>query len=512
MLVLNDVTSDSRVRKTALSVAAAGCEVTVVGLSRSAEREEVALGSVRIVRVPRVAPSSSPSSRLMGYASKVVGYPSKAAYLRACDRRRDRRESARRWIERHERIFGEATELGRVRRAALFASIFAIDRDLLVREQIFLIRQQVYRAARVDLLGLWRLKFGVRSGGQDTTRPELFSHFEPAFGSVIEAAEPDIIHAHDYPTIGIAAAAVARAAEAGRRMPWIYDAHEYVRGLDILPPQKHQGAMDLEQRYLLSADRIVTVSDALATRLQEDFGLSRRPAVVHNTPRFGITTALAGETLRKRLGLDPGVPLLVYHGGVSQPRGVHTLVDALPLLRDAHVALITKDDGPYVDALRRSAHENGDSRRLHFIGYVPSEAVSAFISDASAGVFPLTHYGNAEVALPNKLFEFIHAGLPVVCSDTEAMGGFVREKGIGEVFRAGDPADLSRAVATVLADRSRYTAALTPELLERYSWQQQERVLIEVYRGLLDEAHFAHARDEPGEGSSAGIHSDRDEP
>jgi glycogen synthase len=80
----------------------------------------------------------------------------------------------------------------------------------------------------------------------------------------------------------------------------------------------------------------------------------------------------------------------------------------------------------------------------------------------------------------------MHARLPLVVSDVRAMADFVTELGIGEVYVADDPESLAAAAGKVLADRERYAKALDdPELLQRYSWEQQEATLRTVYGRLL---------------------------
>jgi len=94
------------------------------------------------------------------------------------------------------------------------------------------------------------------------------------------------------------------------------------------------------------------------------------------------------------------------------------------------------------------------------------------------------------MALPNKLFEYLHARIPVVVSDCRVMADFVLTHGHGEVFVAEDAVDLATQVRKVLADLPRYRAALNddPELFDQLSWATQERVLWSVYRDLLGEA------------------------
>lgn len=78
---------------------------------------------------------------------------------------------------------------------------------------------------------------------------------------------------------------------------------------------------------------------------------------------------------------------------------------------------------------------------------MPPDEVVEFLATADVGVHPLlAGIPNHEMALPNKLFEYVHAGLPIVVTDLRELGSFVRKHGLGEAFRSGDPADMAAGV------------------------------------------------------------------
>lgn len=94
--------------------------------------------------------------------------------------------------------------------------------------------------------------------------------------------------------------------------------------------------------------------------------------------------------------------------------------------------------------------------------------------------------GNAELALPNKLFEYLHAGLPMVVSDMPSMAGMVRRHGWGEVFSAGESQSLADALRRVFADPNSYAAALGDAAArERFSWERQAETLVQTYDRLI---------------------------
>ena len=95
------------------------------------------------------------------------------------------------------------------------------------------------------------------------------------------------------------------------------------------------------------------------------------------------------------------------------------------------------------------------------------------------------------MALPNKLFEYLHAGLPMVVSDSPQMAAFVREHQLGEVASVDDPAAWAEAIRRVLADPARYGGGSKgrEQLRREWSWEAQERVLLELYGRLAPVHH-----------------------
>lgn len=498
MVVQNDVTGDTRVKKTALTLAHAGCAVTVYGFAKDGRRWESFVGPVRIVRLvdPRQA-ARVRSTR--AWPRRLAAHRSPEVLRRAVARRAARRARVvgivgaykARIDAREQRIHrrGFRSRADRLLIASLWYRIKAVRGVANIAEMGYRLRLSITRGDRVAQKFWQKARRLARRRHTPRVVANPLAHLERlehAFLQELQGQQVDAIHAHDFFTIAMAHRAAQRLSEGRAQVRWVYDAHEYVRGLDFFSPERLAAALRLEEDHIRCADRVITVTPDLADRLQEDYDLPCRPDVVLNAPAR-VDGAPPQATVRTCLGLAADVPLLVYAGQVKAARDIHTLVAALQLLPGAHLAVLTANEGPYVDGLAAIAARVSASDRYHQLPYVPSHEVSAFLSDATLGVVPLTHYGNAEVALPTKLFEFLHARLPMVVSDTRAMRRFVEELGVGEVFAAGDVHALAAAVLKVLDQPDTYREPLRsrPELLARYSWQEQERVLIDAYRSVL---------------------------
>jgi glycosyltransferase involved in cell wall biosynthesis len=183
------------------------------------------------------------------------------------------------------------------------------------------------------------------------------------------------------------------------------------------------------------------------------------------------------------LGLADDVPLLVYAGSPAPQRGLHTVVQALPSLPGAHLAMLLPEHQE-VGLLQERAASLGVADRVHVLPYVDQDLVVPFLRSADVGLVPIHHHVNHEIALITKYFDYSLAKLPIVTSDVETMAEVTRRVGNGEVFTAEDVDDLVRAVQLVLTDPARYRAAYTPDVLEAGTWTAQERTLLALYDRL----------------------------
>ncbi|WP_433732003.1 glycosyltransferase [Actinoplanes sp. CA-051413] len=427
MLVDNGVEGDSRVQKTARSAADAGWDVVLLGCSPTGVAEQWRLGDAEV----RLLAMTGPATGTGGLRARLLARG--GLLLRAARWARRPLEYAQVWFWR------------------------AVEGD---------------RAWRRLEPGLW--------------------NYERAFGAVIDELAPDLIHAHDFRMLGVGARAALRARAAGRPVKLVWDAHEFLPGAR---PRRDNARwlpahLAYEREHVPYADAVVTVSPMLAELLQREHRLAELPAVVLNAP--AVTTppqdSSVAPDLRRLCGLDDTTPLLVYSGSATVQRGLGTVVAALPRLKGVHLALVVGDAStPYVRELLATAARLGIADRVHTVPYVPHRQVPALLASADAGLIPLHHWPNHEIALITKFFEYSHARLPIVVSDVRTMAETVRATGQGEVFRARDAADLARAVQAVLADPGRYRGVYDgPDSpLPAWTWAAQAQVLDALYRRLL---------------------------
>lgn len=310
---------------------------------------------------------------------------------------------------------------------------------------------------------------------------------ENTFGKIIDELKPNIIHANDCDTLGLALHARKRARSRGHKIAVLYDAHEYVQGVHRKHPTWQTAMSLLERTSINRVDSVITVSETIAGMLTEDYQLAVRPTVVLNAPRrLQPPIDEVRKTIRTKIGLAPDVPLHVYVGAAAPQRGLDAMVQALLYAPGHHIGLVVNPQSAYVKGLLENASMLGIADRVHVHPYVPEWYVSTFVSDATSGVIPILHHPNHEISLVTKYFEYLHARIPIIVSDVKTMAAEIRQHGNGLVFTAGNADELALRFAEIAADRARFTAAITESMLDEYSWERQGVKLIATHDALAD--------------------------
>ena len=484
---------DSRGKKFALTLARAGYDVIMVSTEGpEAENRESRLGPVRIVhvavlrdhvqanhdRLVRHRKRRYPvlaSASVDGRGTQVRGRRSRAA--RAARRAADMRERAE--------SAGSASARAKVmlRWAALRTQAELLKRELQVMGKRNKAQAGIDAAVRRGWKRYDAKRVNVALGASiRRDLPEILD-LAAALRPVLLELRPDVLHAHHPLVLGVATEVQRSLAAEGHPSKVVYDSRENFGGLPELElgsVRRHRVLMDQERRYIRGCAGVSTVSEPIADVLQDRYELPRRPAVILNTPVLGGRTD--GPTVRDVVGLPAEVPLMVYSGVISHARGVDTLVKGLAHLPKVHLCIVSVPyPHPLVPALLALAGEVGASERIHVVPPVDQSHLVHYLSGADVAVHALPGGSpNHDQALPNKLFEYTHSGLPMVVSDARLIADFVTRNNLGEVFVAGDARLFSEAVARVLASPPG-DAEVRAALARKFSWQGQEQEIVDFY-------------------------------
>lgn len=277
----------------------------------------------------------------------------------------------------------------------------------------------------------------------------------------------------------------AMAANARRRNAGlVYDARElypFVQGT-VGKPWATFFWSQLEARYVPRADVVMTVSDSIADRLQDAYGI-RPPVVVHNVPdRAQVEVS---PYLRENLPISESTLLVLHLGQLRNGRGCEILVRAMREVRGA--ALVFLGTGPERDPLKNLTVSEGVEASVFFLDPVPYDQVLDVAAGADVGVSLLEDTClNHRLALPNKLFEYLMAGLPTIVSDFPEVGRVVEEFDVGLAVDPSRPDMVTQAIQKMVDDepaRLRWKSN-TPKVTETFSWSNASQVMTRAYQTL----------------------------
>jgi len=310
--------------------------------------------------------------------------------------------------------------------------------------------------------------------------------FLAAFVRAAVRSGPDAVHAHDAPMLapGLVAARLSRA-------ELVYDSHELATGVPYRERFWARMVAALERIALPRCAVVITVSDGIADRLRERYGLRERPVVLRNVPDVEASAeGVAG--LRERLGIG-SAPLVLHQGALAPRRGCETLVEAVAQVPGAQLVFLGDAWPGYAGAMERFVREVGVGERVHFVPSVPVSELLCHTREADIGVSLLSDdCDNHRLALPNKVFEYIAAGVPVVVSDLPELQRLVEEHGVGWTADSSDPSNLAEAISTALAEGNGRREALT-RAAERLRWSREADRLLAAY-GRIGGAGGARVR------------------
>lgn len=318
-----------------------------------------------------------------------------------------------------------------------------------------------------------------RVGRKLASRIHGFTSFEDFALRKILDFDYDILHCHDFPLLKVAAEAVRR-----RPVPFVYDAHELYHAQSQLPDAVQARYRALERRLIRVPDVVITVNPFIADIMAKDYAIAPPHVILNATD---VEPQPAVDRLRAMTGIPADHRVLVYQGWISPERGIDNLVRcARHFPPDLHLVIIGY--GAFEETLRTlSAAQGTDDGRVHFLGQLSNRELAELTPFADLGAIP--YHGvdlNNYYCSPNKLFEFVAAGVPFVSNDLPFLRSIVEKFGCGLLVDYADSEKAAAAIVAILMNEPRRRALrqATREASAVLNWSVEGDKLAALYAGL----------------------------
>jgi glycosyltransferase involved in cell wall biosynthesis len=330
---------------------------------------------------------------------------------------------------------------------------------------------------------LFHNRFGMAAPGRRLAAVQrLLSYAEyvvKAFGHAL-AARADLYVAHDLPPLlpTVLAAKI-------RRKPVVYHAHELWSETHARVPFARFWRL-IDRALVPLCDEVVTPEENRSRIYREEFGARRQPLTVRNCPPYRspiASTRLRDELERRGIAF---ATVVLYQGLIDSMRCIEEMAEATRYFDEGIVLVIIGGGwGKWADAPSRLA----GYERIVLLPRVAYEDLPPYTASADIGIlFYRNDCRNNYYCAPNKLFEYMMMGLPVIAANYPGMQALVEGEAVGLCVNPEDPNEIAGAVNRMAADPEARRTIRANGLrlsMERYNWENEFRPLVERYRALL---------------------------
>ena len=298
----------------------------------------------------------------------------------------------------------------------------------------------------------------------------------------IEIISPDVVHVHDLPL-----ARIGLWMKKKYNIKFILDLHENWPALQdsglhtktllgrILFSKKQW--QRYERQMIRSANEIITICHEAAQRIIMTAQV--KPWIVQNTINI--------ETAPERMRLINTPKFTIFYGGaINYHRGLQVVLRAIKILPG--IRLIIAGNGSYEDELKGLASRLRITDRVIFAGKFPFEGFIDLLTCCDVAIIPHLYTENNAASSPNKLFQYMYYGIPVIASDLPSIRRIFEETKCGMLYTPDSPDDLASVILNMKSNNRtmvNYGENGTKAVISKYNWSVDSLQLLKCYKNIM---------------------------
>ena len=262
--------------------------------------------------------------------------------------------------------------------------------------------------------------------------------------------------------------------------PMVYDSHEFFTEVPELVkrPRVKKVWEWIERKTVPRIEHAYTVCNSIADIYTEKYNVPFR--VVRNVP----VAASQAQKVDKEYGDTKKV--ILYQGAVNVGRGLEQAILAMKWVQNAR--FVIAGDGDIRQQLEKLTDDEELQNKVQFVGRLSINDLAKLTPQADLGLSIEQDMGlNYRYALPNKLFDYIQARIPVLVTNLPEMAAIVKKYDIGDVTDSLEPNVLAKIFTEMLSDKNRRKnwQQNLEKAASELTWENEERVLGEIFQPFL---------------------------
>lgn len=266
------------------------------------------------------------------------------------------------------------------------------------------------------------------------------------------------------------------------RIKVIYDAHELETEKANFKGFRKNISKIIERIFIKFTHGVIVVGDAIADHYKKMYPSMERPFVVLNTPSYKEITKK--DLFRENFNIKKEQIIFLYQGALSQGRGIEIILDTFKNRKDKNSVIVFMGYGALQDEIINITKVY---KNIFFQPAVPHNMILDYTSSADVGISGLVDLSSClsyYYSLPNKIFEYLMAELPIIVPNAIEMKNFVLEKQVGVVLNENNCEELNKAINYMIEiDRNKFHLNII-NTKNTYNWEFQEKVLMKLYNNL----------------------------
>ena len=303
----------------------------------------------------------------------------------------------------------------------------------------------------------------------------LLKYVEWSYRIIREYKSSDIMHCNDLNALHIGVISKLF----NKNLKVVYDAHEYETETVYLSGIKKKLAKISEKFLIKYVDKTITVSDAIAEEYVRLYGIEK-PLLVLNTPVYKKIEKK--DIFRETFNITKEQTIFLYQGNLSKGRGVEVVLETFKAFENRDNVVVFMGYGEFESYILKQEEEY---EHIFFHKAVSPDILLDYTSSADFGISMIEDVClSYRYCLPNKMFEYIMAEVPVIVSNLPEMKKLLDQYQVGVIANDNSERALKEAILKASNLDKESLSKNIKCVKEIYNWEEQEKVLLELYRGL----------------------------